>query len=124
MSYSNNWKLANGATVTIGATTYEDAISIGLPSNKAELIELTTLGSTRKEFVTGVQDSDGISVTLPFGATIPAIGSTTVSISLPTLSKTVSFTGIVEGYAGGGLENGKPVELTVSIKPTTAPAIS
>ena len=126
MAYSNSVKLANGATVTINGTAYEDAISIGVPGNVVELVDITTLGSTRKEYTpSDMPDTDEIVVTLPFTGTYPAIavaGAAAVacSVYLPKISKTISFSGFVTKVQPGVAEIDGKLTMEVTIKPTTA----
>jgi len=126
MPYSNTHKLANGATVTIDGTEYTAATSIGIPGNMVELVDITTLGSTRKEFTpSDMPDSDEITVTIPFTGAYPEIataGSAAVacSITLPKISKTVSFSAFVTKVSPASAEIDGKLTMEVTLKPTTA----
>lgn len=126
MAYSNSWKLANGATVIIDGTTYEDASSIGVPGNVVELVDITNLGSTRKEYTpSDMPDGDEIEVTIPFTGTyveISAAGSSakSCSITLPKISKTIAFSAWVSKVQPGAAEPDGKLTQVVTLKPTTA----
>lgn len=128
MPYSNTWKLANGATVTIGGTTWEDATSIGIPGNMVELVDITNLGSTRKEYTpSDMPDGDEITVTVPFAGTYPAVSvageaAKSCSIALPKLSKTISFTAFVTKVTPASAEPDGKLSIEITLKPVTAPS--
>lgn len=92
MTYSNTWKRAHGATVTItpsvtAAQTLNDATVIGIPGDSAELIEKTTLGASRKEYdVADRVDSDTIEIRCSWtgAASLAGESSCTVEIDLPS----------------------------------------
>jgi hypothetical protein len=128
MPYTNTTKIANGATVQIGANTYEDAMVIGIPGNQVELIEITTLGSTRKEYtVSDMPDGPEITVQVPFTGTYPALNAsgsavTVVVITLPKISKTITFDALIIGVAPQPAEIDGKLMLEVTIKPVEAAA--
>lgn len=126
MSYSNSTKIANGATVKIGATTWEDATVIGIPGNTVEKIEITTLGSTRKEYtVSDMPDGTEISVTVPFTGTYPALstpsgGAVACEITLPKISKTISFDALVLEVAPSAAEIDGKLMMEIKLQPIEA----
>ena len=127
MPYSNGWKIANGSKIQIGATTYEDAVEIGIPSSVVELIDITTLGSSRKEWVASdFVDSGEISVTLPSTGTNLTVGGAAAScvITLSKLTKTLTFSAIIvaDEPTPAGLD-GK-LGRVVRLKPTTAVTVT
>ncbi len=130
MTYSNTWKLSNGATVQIGSTTWEDAISIGLPGNMVELVDITNLGSTRKEYTpSDMPDADEITVTVPYLGAPPAVaaaGSSAVScvIVLPKINKTLAFSAFVTKVAPAQAEIDGKLSQEITLKPTTIVTVS
>ena len=126
MTYSNSWKLANGATVTIDGTTWEDASSIGVPGNVVELVDITSLGSTRKEYTpSDMPDGDEITITVPFSGTYPSVSAAgesakSCSIVLPKISKTISFSAWVTKVVPGAAEPDGKLTMEITLKPTTA----
>lgn len=121
MPYSNTWKLAQGANVTINSTTYLDPISISGFGDTADLIETTTLGSTRKEYATGLVDSEEIEIVLALTGTPPAIttSAVTCSVALPTITKTAGFSAQVISAVTQPIETGGKLGVVVRLKPTT-----
>ena len=128
MTYSNTWKLANGATVTIAGTTWEDASVIGVPGNIVELVDVTNLGSTRKEYTpSDMPDGDEIAVTVPFTGTYPAVSvagesAKSCSIVLPKISKTITFSAWVTKVQPANAEADGKLSMEITLKPSTAAA--
>lgn len=126
MTYSNTWKLANGATVTIDGTTWEDASSISIPGNMVELVDITNIGSTRKEYTpSDMPDGDEITVTVPFTGTYLALSiggaaAKSCSIVLPKISKTISFSAFITKVQPGPAEPDGKLTQEITLKPTTA----
>jgi hypothetical protein len=126
MVYSNAWKKSEGAKIAIGATTYEDAVDIQVSFDSAELVDITTLGSSRKEYsASSVVDAPEGSCTVPFG-TLPTIGGNAVSytVTLPLQSKSIGFSAITTGVETDGISVGGKVGMKITFKPTTAPTIT
>ena len=126
MAYSNHYKLGNGATVSIAGTLYEDAESIGIPNNRVDLVDITNLGSTRKEFaVSDMPDSDEIEIVIPNGSQgLPTLATSsssavTVIIVLPKISNTLAFTGHVTNVARQEATVDGRLLATVTIKPVS-----
>lgn len=127
MTYSNTWKLGNLSTVTVDGTTYEDAISIGLPSSVRDLIETQGLGATRKEYVASdLDDSDDVVITGAFQGTYITTGGAAVacSIYLAKLSKTVSFNAIKKAFTPAAVEIDTKMAFSLTLHPTSTPVIS
>lgn len=130
MTYSNTWKLGNGATVTIGATTWEDALSIDLPGNMVELVDITNLGSTRKEYTpSDMPDSDDIVITVPYVGTVIAVSAAgeapvACSVLLPKINKTVSFSAFKTKIQPAKVEVDGKLSQDITLKPTTAVSVS
>jgi hypothetical protein len=134
MAYSNNWKIASGATVKLssvnGGVAIEDCTMIGFPNEMRSLVEITTIGSSRKEFVmSDVADSDEITFTAPYlGVVNDGIVSKTLltgcQIFLPKLNGgsgyTYTFSGFVTKCEVSNLELDGKIGWTISVKPTTA----
>ena len=127
MPYSNGTKLANGATVAIGATTYEDAVIVGVPSEVGELVDITTLGSSRREYLlSDIMDSDEITIMLPYTGQAETVSTTAVTcvIVLPKITKTLTFTALIMKWAPQPAEVNGKLMLEITLKPTTAVAIT
>jgi hypothetical protein len=92
MTYANSWKRAHGATVVItpavtSPQTINDATVIGIPGDEAELIEKTTLGSSRKEYdVSDAVDSPNIEIRASWtgAASLAGEEDCTIEIDLPS----------------------------------------
>lgn len=128
MPYSNTWKLGNGSKITINSVEYLDATSVTVPDEMRELVEITTLGSTRKEWVASdMPDSDEITVTLPYtgtiGSSIVTGTAVTCAVFLAKLNGgtgyTFTFTGIVTKAAPSAAEVDGKLAWEITIKPTT-----
>lgn len=128
MPYSNTWKLGNGSKITINGTEYLDATSVTVPGEMRDLVEITTLGSTRKEYVASdMPDSDEITVTLPYtgtiGSSIVTGTAVTCAVFLAKLNSgtgyTFTFTGLVTKAQPGAAEVDGKLSWEITIKPTT-----
>lgn len=127
MPYTNSTKLAGAAKIAIGATTYEDATIIGIPAEMMELVDITTLGSSRREYLgSDIMDSDEITVTVPYAGVAETVSSTGVScvITLPTITKVLTFTAFITKSAPQPVEVGGKMLLEITLKPTTAITIT
>lgn len=127
MTYSNTWKRANGATISIDGTVHENATIIGIPGEQIELIEKTTLGATRREWApSDMPDSPEIVVTLPLGADTPDVGDEGVAviITLPKLSKTYTFDATVVSVLPAAAEVDGLLGVDVTLKPTTEATVA
>ena len=126
MPYANNWKLGNGSTVTLGSNgPILDATKISFPSEERGLVDITTLGSTRKEYLASdMPDSPEIGITVSHtGLTGSSLVTGTVvscSISFAKITKTISFSGIITKAGGGEATPDGKVAFEISVKPTTA----
>lgn len=126
MPYENTWKRANGATITIGGTLHENATIIGVPGDQVELIDKTTLGATRREWApSDMPDSPEIVVTLPLGATTPAVGGEGVAVvvSLPKIPRTYTFDATVVSVLPSAAEVDGLLGVDVTLKPTTVATV-
>jgi hypothetical protein len=125
MTYANNWKRAHGATVTIspdGGTpqTIDDATIIGIPGDEAELIEKTTLGSTRKEHdVSDQVDSPTIEIRASWtgAASLAGEENATVAITLPKTTNPAEFYAHVVSDLPQPAEVGGLLERVITLKP-------
>ena len=130
MPYSNRTKIANGATITIGATTYEDCTIIGVPGQERELIDITTLGSTRREYAASdMIDSPEFDVVMPYaGAPITTSATAeSITVTLTKLGGSVdahAFTGFIRSAVPEPAEVDGKLMYRLRIKPVTAPTIS
>lgn len=127
MPYSNTTKLANAATITIGATLYDNATIIGIPQEEGELVDITTLGSSRREFLlSDIMDSPEIEVLVPYVGAAETVSETPVSctLSLPKISKSLAFTAIITKSAPQPAEVNGKLQLQITLKPTTALTIT
>lgn len=124
MVYSNNWKaVGTGTKIAIGATTIEDATIIGTPGNQGDLIEITTLGGSRKEWaVSEILDSPEITIVAPLTGTMIAVGDTSLScvITLQKLGKTATFTAKCISCLPLPAEVGGKLGMEIVLKPTGA----
>lgn len=134
MPYANNWKIAGAATVKLssvnGGAEILDCTSIGFPNEMRALIDITTLGSTRKEFaMSDIADSDEITFTGPYdGVVSDGIVTGTLltgcQIKLPKLNGgagyTYTFSGYVTKIEVSPAEIDGKLSRTISVKPTTA----
>lgn len=126
MTYSNTWKIANGAILVVGSNTWEDATIIGIPGDEVETIEITNLGSTRKEYaLSDMPDAEDITATVPYTGTRPAIsvaGSNPLSCSvqLPKTGKVVSFSAFLRKVTVSPAEVDGKLAMELTLKPTSA----
>ena len=125
---ANSYVRAHGATVKFGsAAVIKDCTVIGIPGNEYDLIEKPSLTDTRIDYdLSDTPDSPEISVTAPYGATLPAVGDTEISItiSLPKASKTVTFNGKIIAVEPQPAEVGGLLSTEVTIKPTGNAAVT
>ena len=123
MEYEKRNKLENGTKITIGSVTIEDATSIGIPGDGVELIEITTLGSTRKEWTpSDIPDSDEITITAPWpdaAPTISAAGDQPVACTItPKNASAISFSAFVTKVQPAAAEVDSKLTCEITLKPT------
>lgn len=123
---------AFGATVSVGGTALAELTSIGIPSLTAEVIDVSTHGSTNRwrEYIRGMRDAGEFTVTfkLAAGSTIEdaAIASidsdaaTAVVIQINAASGTEDITISAFGtdYSRNELEPDSDQTATLTLKPT------
>lgn len=123
MPYSNTWKRANGAKISIGGTLHENATIIGIPGDQVELIDKTTLGASRREWApSDMPDSPEIVVTLPLGASTPTVGDEDIEIvvTLPKIPRTYTFDATIVSVLPSAAEVDGLLGVDVTLKPTSA----
>jgi len=128
MTYSNTWKRAHGATVTItpavgDATALTDCTVIGIPGDEAELIEKTTLGAARKEWdVADRVDSPTIEIRCSYvgAASLAGEEDAEVEITLPKSSNPAAFLAHVVSDLPQPAEVGGLLERVITLKPLGA----
>jgi hypothetical protein len=125
---ANNYLRAHGVTIKFGAAAaIDEATVIGIPGEEYDLIEKPSLTDTRKDYdLSDTPDSPEIVVTVPYAATVPAVGDTSIAIiiTLPKAGKTVSFNGKVISVLPGNAEVGGLLGKDVTIKPTSKAVIA
>lgn len=125
MSYSNNWKLADAATVSItpavtASQTFDDCTVIGIPGTESRLIEKTSLGASRKEW--DVSDRvDGAEIEIRTAWTgaksLAGEATCTIAITLPKSSNPASFTAHVVSDLPQPAEVGGLLVRVITLKP-------
>ena len=125
---SNSYVRAHGTTVKFGADdAIEDCTVVGIPGDQHDLIEKPSLTDTRIDYdLSDTPDSPEISVTAPYGATLPDAGdeSLTIVIYLLKALKTATFTGHIIAVEPQPAEVGGLLSTEITIKPTSAVAIT
>jgi len=120
---SNNYLRAHGATIKFGsADAIEDCTVIGLPGNEYDLIEKPSLTDSRKQYdLSDTPDSPEITVTCPYGTTLPSVGNddVTIVITLSQANKTITFTGKIRAKQPSNAEVGGLLGIDVIIKPVS-----
>ena len=131
MPYTNNFKLSNGSKITVNNVEFADALSIELPADSVALVDITTLGSTRREYTpSDMPDADEIKFQAAYsGTNLPAIavaGGSPVacSIMLSKVTKTWSFSAFVTSATVIDVAVDGKLTLEVTLKPTTAVTVS
>lgn len=116
--------LGNGATVTIGATTYSDAVAIGIPGKEAAKIDVTNLGSTQVEYIiTSIFDQPEIAVTVPLG-TFPSISDTPVAFDVTANGGSLTGSNVyckVIGVLPAPVEVNGKLTMEIKLQPCPAP---
>lgn len=125
---ANTYYRAHGATVSFaGATALADCTVIGIPGDEYDLIEKPSLEDTRKDYdLSDTPDSPEITITAPNGATLPAVGNTEVAvvITLPKVSKTITFTGKILSKQPSNAEVGGLLGEDIVIKPVSVAVVT
>ncbi len=127
---------AKGAIITIGAAVIDGVQSLAIPSDTADLIDVTAHDSAnnRKEYVNGNVDSDDLSLTMVYDAadteheTIRAAAGGVAQafvITLPTVASnnTHTFSALVTGHSIDLAHDGAQIA-TATLKRTGADTVS
>jgi hypothetical protein len=128
-----NAKTGNSTTIQIGATTIGDVVSIGGVSIATDAIEVTTLASTMKEFIPGLQDAGEVTIGVNFytgdagqlALKTAALAKTTDTyiITFPsTIGATWTFSGFITAYGTGEINN-EVVSAEITVKITGSPTL-
>lgn len=128
-----NAKTGNSTTIQIGATTIGEVVSIGGVSIATDAIDVTTLASTMKEFIPGLQDAGEVTIGVNFYTSdtgqlalkTAALNKTTDTyiITFPsTIGATWTFSGFITAYGTGEISN-EAVTAEITVKITGSPTL-
>jgi len=125
---SNAYVRAHGATIKFGtADAIEDCTVIGIPGDEYDLIVKPSLTDARVQYdLSDTPDSPEITMTCPYGTTLPNVGDSEVSIviTLPKAGKTISFTGKIRAKRPSNAEVGGLLGIDVVIKPVSVATVT
>lgn len=125
---------AFGATISVGGSALAEVTAIGIPALTAEVIDVTTHGSTNRwrQFVRGLRDAAEFTVTMKYtagsatdDACIAAITSDT-AVAVEIVAKAASgtedltFNAFGTSYEVNDLEIDSDQTATLTLKPTGA----